>query len=253
MRRSAQAFLCFVAAAMALSHGWLGIKSPNRNRPEPPPPQAAPKAAAKPVNDTIRLSRKVESIPADGRGSYLGNLEGIRCFNCDSNLVRLDIGNPATGQSSILSLYVEVWNAIERPLKDRRLFEVGNRCVYFGYKEKDTAFVAGEWTEIRVQEVPCYPYVQRKQSPSTATVPSPLLPEEAVPPRASLPSEPGDTASASEPARPAPPMPIASASPAASPVFPGAAPRLPDSALQVSAVPDPMDPDSARAALHEIP
>jgi hypothetical protein len=252
MRRSAQAFFCFVGIAMALSHGWLGIKSPERTRPVPPPAPVAFKAPAKPVNDTLRLSRRVESIPADGRGSYLGNLEGIRCFNCDSNLVRLDVGNPLTGQSFLLSMHVEVWNAIERPLKDRRLFEYGNRCVYFGYKEKDTAFVAGEWAEIRVQEVPCYPYVQRTQSPAVATVPVPL-PAPVLPagtPQASIPSEPADSARAAAPALPAP---MASAAPAASPLFPAAVPRLPDSTLQVSAVPDPMDPDSARAALHEIP
>ena len=41
------------------------------------------------------------------------------------------------------------------------MYDMGNRCFYFGHKTVDTVFVGGEWTEIRVQDVPCYPYLRR--------------------------------------------------------------------------------------------
>lgn len=170
---------CFVLLAPVWAGQWLGIGKP---RPVPAPAAAsAPAPAGKPANpapapktaDTTILSHRVSSIPAGSIGTFLGTLEGVRCFNCVSDQVLLNLGDSVSTESAVLALHIDVWNAIERPLRDKRMYDFDNRCFYFGYKEVDTAFVGGEWTEIRLHEIPCYPYVKRTlyASPSSMAVP----------------------------------------------------------------------------------
>jgi hypothetical protein len=54
------------------------------------------------------------------------------------------------------------------------MFDYGNRCFYFGYKDVDTVFVGGEWTAVRVQDIPCYPYLRRLRQAPMATPPLPV-------------------------------------------------------------------------------
>ena len=51
------------------------------------------------------------------------------------------------------------------------MFDYGNRCFYFGYKDVDTVFVGGEWTAVRVQDIPCYPYLRRLRRTPIAAQP----------------------------------------------------------------------------------
>jgi hypothetical protein len=181
---------CCLVAFSTPAWGWLGIKS----RPGPflhsdsartkaalPAKPVQPKAiptrnAAAPAMlsappDT-RLSGKPQSIPAGYPGTYLGILEGVRCFNCAPDMVLLNVGDTLSREASIVALRTEVWNAIERPVKDRRLFDHDGRCFYFGHADSDSALVGGVWTEIRLQSVPCYPYLHRdlqSRSPSLTT------------------------------------------------------------------------------------
>lgn len=189
------AFICLAAVTTLSSWGWLGVKS----RARPPREAAAPivpsvTAPAKASADTVSLSRKIMTIPAGSPGKYLGTLGGVRCFNCTPGIVLLNLGDSVSSEAAILALPIEVWNAIERPLKDRRLFDYGNRCFYFGYKERDTAFVGGEWTEIRVQDMPCFPYLKRTLRNSLASRPVPGEPQsQAMPsmaPQAPAPQSP---------------------------------------------------------------
>jgi hypothetical protein len=177
---------CFVSLTPVWSGQWFGIGKP---RPIPAPAAASAQApAVKPVDpapapkaaDSVILSHRVSSIPAGSIGAYLGTLEGVRCFNCAPDQVLLNLGDSVSSESAVLALHIDVWNAIERPLRDRRMYDYGNRCFYFGHKEVDTAFVGGEWTEIRLQEIPCYPYVKRtlRAQPSIMAAAPPM---EAIP------------------------------------------------------------------------
>jgi hypothetical protein len=136
-------------------------------------------AAPGPAVDTARLSRSVRNIPATGLGVLLGNLEGVRCSNCAPGLVELGLADSVAREAVVLTLRSEIWNAVERPLRDRRMYDHENHCVHFGFKALDTAFVGGELTEIHVREVPCYPYVRRVRMPAAgpalqAASPSPV-------------------------------------------------------------------------------
>lgn len=185
------------ALAPALCAAWMGVKT----RPRPSAAVAAPDTAAarsalpvpsaRPLGaDTVLLNRRVLHFPASIRGRYLGNLEGVRCFNCAPGLVQLNVGDSVTTRAMVLTLRIEAWNEVERPLKDRRMFDMGNQCFYFGFKERDTALVGGDWTEIRVHDVPCYPYVKRdfagnpplaEHPPVPPTAPSAAAPSAAAP------------------------------------------------------------------------
>jgi hypothetical protein len=164
--------LCGLSVLSATSSwGWLGVKSPASHTGAPSAPEAPPvTAAAKPrPADSTLLSRQVMFIPTGSHGEYLGTLEGVRCFNCAPDLVQLNLGDSVSHEAATVSLRIEAWNAIERPVKDRRMFDYANRCFYFGYKEVDTVFVGGEWTAVRVQDIPCYPYLRRlRQTPAMA-------------------------------------------------------------------------------------
>lgn len=192
------------ALAPAFSGAWMGIKP----RPRPAASESAPAAkhaAARPAADTTLLYRRVIHIPAKSEGLYLGNLEGVRCFNCEPDQVLLNLGDSVSSRAAVLSMRIEAWNAVERPLKDRRMYDYGNKCFYFGFKEIDTAFVGGEWTEIRVQDVPCYPYVRRTLAGTGSgtafrPIPKPAAPA-ASPAMASAPAAP-------EPASPAEQAPV---------------------------------------------
>lgn len=163
---------CWIAFSAISSEAWQGIKtrsSQGRTGTGPTPSiQPAPEAAGIRPADTSFLSRKVTAVPAGSAGTYMGTLEGVRCFNCAPDQVHLNIGDSLSRQAGIIALRIEVWNAIERPVKDRRMYDMANRCFYFGHKRVDTAFVGGEWTEIRVQDVPCYPYLRRTLQTSLA-------------------------------------------------------------------------------------
>jgi hypothetical protein len=153
----------FLASA-ALAGNWLGVK-PKQAKPAQAEIATLPIHAPAVKADTLFLDRKVISIPVGTTGTFLGTLEGVRCFNCTPDVVQLNLGDSISSEAATLSMRVDVWNAIERPMKDRRIFDYGNRCFYFGHKDVDTAFVGGEWTEIRVQDLPCFPYLQRNLNP----------------------------------------------------------------------------------------
>ncbi|MDB5050092.1 MAG: hypothetical protein JWO30_3163 [Fibrobacteres bacterium] len=156
----------------------MGIKA----RPKPAPAAHSAASPAKALADTILLSQTVQTIPAGDPGTFMGTLEGVRCFNCAPDMVLLNLGDSATGQAAILALRIEIWNAIERPVKDRRMYDHDNRCFYFGYKDTDTAFVGGEWSEIRVRDLPCYPYTQRTILADLSAAKTPRAPDpQAVP------------------------------------------------------------------------
>ncbi|MEO7425259.1 MAG: hypothetical protein ABI036_08730 [Fibrobacteria bacterium] len=166
-------------AFTAPSFGWQGIKSRPRPvspslsdssarvKPLPVKPERPHAIASKPADTAF--SGIPQIIPAGYSGTYLGILEGVRCFNCAPDLVLLNVGDSLSREATILALRTEVWNAMERPVKDRRLFDHEGRCFYFGHADTDSALVGGVWTEIRLQSLPCYPYLHRdlqSRSPS---------------------------------------------------------------------------------------
>lgn len=155
---------CWIALSASSSGAWQGIKK-RLSEPVHPPASEAPRIRPP---DTAFLSRKVTAIPSGTAGKYMGTLEGVRCFNCAPDQVHLNLGDSLSREAAVIALRIEVWNAIERPLRDRRMFDHGNRCFYFGHKSIDTVFVGGDWTEIRVKDVPCYPYLRRTLRTSLA-------------------------------------------------------------------------------------
>jgi hypothetical protein len=172
MKTAYPLFGFWIAVSAIAAGAWQGIKTkPFQNRSgTAPSPSRAPDSAAARIRpaDTAFLSRTVSTIPAGSAGVYMGTLEGVRCFNCAPDQVHLNLGDSLSREAGIIALRIEVWNAIERPLKDRRMYDMGNRCFYFGHKTVDTVFVGGEWTAIRVQDVPCYPYLRRTLQTSLA-------------------------------------------------------------------------------------
>lgn len=162
-------FGCWIAVSASSTGAWQGIKNrpsaPKGTTPAKPPAAEAPRI--RPA-DTSFLFRKVTAIPSGTVGKYMGTLEGVRCFNCAPDQVHLNLGDSLSREAAIIALRIEVWNSIERPLKDRRMYDHGNRCFYFGHKLIDTVFVGGDWTEIRVKDVPCYPYLRRTLQTSQA-------------------------------------------------------------------------------------
>lgn len=178
--------LAAFCAASVLARDWMGVKRPAPKAPSLAVPEAAsrPAPAPAPRVDTAWLSRSVRNIPVGSPGEYLGSLEGVRCFNCQPNTVDLNLGDSLTRAAGGLSLRTEVWNAIERPLRDRRVYDYRNHCFYFGYRAVDTAYVGGELTEIRLHDVPCYPYLRRTArplAPLASPAPAPLPAPAAVP------------------------------------------------------------------------
>src|SRR4051812_35082764 len=162
MRIPAAALCILLSFVCTHARNWPGIKSkfvPVKSD------SAEPVAPVKPKTDTVIISRKIQALPVNVNGVYFGTLEGVRCFNCSPETVLLNVGDSVSSESSILELRIDVWNAIERPLKDRRIFDYDNRCFYFGHKDVDTALVGREWTEIRTQEIPCFPYLKRIVNP----------------------------------------------------------------------------------------
>lgn len=160
----------------AMGRDWMGVGKPaDRNTATgasramlEDPPMASPARPAQTKADTAFLSRSVRSIPVGSRGDYLGNLEGVRCFNCAPNTVHLNVSDSLSREAGFVSLRLEVWNAVDRPVRDRRMYDFENSCFFFGYRAVDTAFVGGELTEIRLHDIPCYPYLQRLvRNPST--------------------------------------------------------------------------------------
>lgn len=174
--------LLLLACAAFPARKWMGIKRPTDTAaaPDTLPRKAVP---TRPKADTAWLSHAVRHIPAGSPGAYLGMLEGVRCFNCTPGVVELNLGDSLSRQAGILTLRVGIWNAIERPVRDRRLFDFENRCFFFGYKAVDTVSVGGEQAVIRLKELPCYPYLQRRP---VAAASSPM----AVPPPPSSPPAP---------------------------------------------------------------
>jgi hypothetical protein len=211
-------FCCLAALATVPSFGWLGIKA----KTVPASPQAGHKPSGPDVGrsetgkkaDTAYLARKVQNIPTGAQGAYLGSLQGVRCFNCTPDMVQVNLADTVTGETGVLALRIEVWNAIERPVKDRRMYDFHNRCFYFGHKEVDTAFVGGEWTEIRVRELPCYPYMQRTHPPKALTVSAPAPRAlSAIAPAATTAAATDSTASTAVPPVAATAVPIATLPP----------------------------------------
>lgn len=153
----------------AMGRDWMGVRKPAIRNAAGGAPQAKIDhpflaTAAKPAQakaDTAFLSRSVRTIPVGSRGDFLGTLEGVRCFNCAPQTVHLNVSDSLSREAGFVSLRMEVWNAIERPVRDRRMYDFENSCFFFGYRAVDTAFVGGELTEIRLHDLPCYPYLQR--------------------------------------------------------------------------------------------
>lgn len=153
----------------AMAREWMGIGKPAGGNGAPGlpqakadnPPKASPARPAQSKADTAFLSRSVRTIPVGSRGDFLGMLEGVRCFNCTPQTVHLNVSDSLSREAGFVSLRMEVWNAIERPVRDRRMYDFENSCFFFGYRAVDTAFVGGELTEIRLLDLPCYPYLQR--------------------------------------------------------------------------------------------
>jgi hypothetical protein len=162
------AALCIFPALLP-ARDWMGIKS------KQPPLPTGEKSVVKPQQkaDTAQLDLSIRNIPVGSPGTYLGVLEGVRCFNCEKDAVILNVGDSLSMEATLLSLRIEMWNAIERPLKDKRIFDFANRCFYFGYKEIDTIYVGGGPLEIKVQDVPCYPYLKRVANSKPAAPPVP--------------------------------------------------------------------------------
>lgn len=178
------------AGSTVFAREWMGVKRPERALPAPgdsatmtatSPSEPKPR----PKTDTSWLSRKVQSIPVGSPGIFLGMLEGVRCFNCEPGIVHLNLSDSLSREAGFLSLRLDIWNKIERPLRDRRMYDYANLCFFFGYKAVDTTWVVGERAEIRIQEVPCYPYLQRRltaPSPTGAPLPVPIPLHAPVPP-----------------------------------------------------------------------
>lgn len=216
------ALLVLAGGGGAGARDWKGIGKPVRK----PDTAAAreetrtgPKSAGRfpVVADTVRLSRKVRYIPAGSPGAYIGNLEGIRCFNCAPNTVHLNLGDSLSREAGFLSLRLEVWNAVARPVRDRRLYDFENSCFFFGYKAVDTAWVGSEQAEIRVREIPCYPYLQRI-APGASGIPAQPGGKIPVPAPGPDPATPAVRAAPAGPGAPAAPeAPIAPTGTEASP------------------------------------
>ncbi len=149
-----------IAFSTTPSPGWMGIKSKARPARTPEAARIVPAAA---ISDSAGLSATVRTIPAGSRSAYLGTLEGVRCFNCAPDIVFLNLGDSISRETATLTLRSEVWNAMDRPIKDKRMFDYDNRCFFFGYQEKDTVLVGGAWTETSPRSVACYPYLQRSE------------------------------------------------------------------------------------------
>lgn len=197
MALSKSLLLVALCAAAAPARDWMGVKRPAPKAPSLASPAGPSRPAPAPVRrtDTAWLSRTVRNIPVGSRGDFLGSLEGVRCFNCQPNTVDLNLGDSLSRTAGSLSLRTEVWNAIERPLRDRRVYDFRNQCVFFGYRAVDTAYVGGELTEIRIHDVPCYPYLRRtaRLVDSTLALPLPVLAPVATPPVPASPAPAADS------------------------------------------------------------
>lgn len=184
MPYSISTLLILACAVAAHSRGYMGLKRPARDsaRLVQPILDSAPAAPAAPAAQVLRspdttfLSRKVRTLPVETQGDFLGMLEGVRCFNCRPKVVEVGLSDSLTRNAGYIALRTEVWNTIERPVRDRRVYDYANACFFFGIKPVDTVLVAGEAAEIRVKDKPCYPYLQRNLlvlGPPSPTVPLP--------------------------------------------------------------------------------
>lgn len=204
--------LVLLASSALFARDWMGVKRPQRAAQAPG--DSAFKAGASPSTpksrpkaETSWVSRTVRTIPVGSPGTFLGTLEGVRCFNCEPGTVHLNLGDTLSREAGFLSLRLDIWNAIERPLRDRRMFDYANLCFFFGYRTVDTVQVGGEPAEIRLQEVPCYPYLQRRlasRTPADASPPAPgPVPAPVPPPPGTVSGSPPPDSTAR--AAPAPP------------------------------------------------
>jgi hypothetical protein len=121
--------------------------------------------------------------------------------------VQLNIGDSTSMEATVITLRGDVWGGVARPIKDRRVFEYGNRCFYFGFKELDTIYVSGSPAEVRLHDVPCYPYLKRAVNAPGSSLPAvpvavPTAPVPTAPPPAEVPAGPprGEGAPAPPPA-----------------------------------------------------
>lgn len=166
-------FLCCLSAFPIRSETrkWMGVGTPAPDSAPVPPtlsgsaPLWIPEVPA-PGVDPVVPDRSAWRIPAQSRGSFLGTLEGVRCFNCIPEVVILDIVGPRDNAAATLSMRLDIWNAIERPVKDKRMFDYGDSCFSFAFKPLDTGFVGGVRREIPIRDIPCYPYFARDANAS---------------------------------------------------------------------------------------
>jgi hypothetical protein len=109
-------------------------------------------------------------------------------------VVEVGLSDSLTRYAGYIALRTEVWTAIQRPVRDRRVYDYANACFFFGTKSVDTVIVAGEAAEIRVKDKPCYPYLQRVltdpgATPSATPLPTPIpLPTPAPAPKEPAPA-----------------------------------------------------------------
>ncbi len=161
-------------SVLSEARNWMGLRPPAPKKDTSHAviaPGAAPAASVAvsdqgnisvtPKADSVFIDRQVLTLPADVQGNYVGNLEEVQCFNCESNVVSFFIGDSVTTRKFLWKIRDVVWNAIERPIKDKRVFEYNNRCFYFGFNPVDTVYVAGERVAVKTTEISCYPYLQR--------------------------------------------------------------------------------------------
>lgn len=105
---------------------------------------------------------QVKYLPTPIPGSYLGDYDGVQCYNCVPDMkgaVRVSLQDSLGGIT--LTLKDSVWNLIKKPIVEKQVFDFNNECFYFRYKEKDTLTVDGMTYVGKVKEVPCFPYERR--------------------------------------------------------------------------------------------
>jgi hypothetical protein len=202
MHPALHAVILLACAASAWSRDYMGLKRPARDSArlvKPPKDTGFPAPQPLRAPDTTYLSRKIRSLPVETEGVFLGMLEGVRCFNCRPKVVEVGLSDSLTRNAGYIALRTEVWNAIQRPVRDRRVYDYANACFFFGTRPVDTVLVAGEPAEIQVKDKPCYPYLQRNilvPGPGSPEAPRPT-PVPAPEPKPAPPSV--DTAKASAP------------------------------------------------------
>lgn len=160
-------FLTFVLLFYSFSNCWLGIKFSEKEK----------KVDTVNYQDTLQLeilkvrhmhdslfqNRQSVKMPIDSQGIYIGDFKEIKCINCIPDMVELIVSDTSHDYQFVITVRENVWKAVEKPIKDKRIFELSQNYFHFGINQIDTVYSSSLDMYVKQvnHEIPVFPFIKK--------------------------------------------------------------------------------------------